>query len=886
MTLKPGVRLGRYEVRSWLGAGGMGEVYLAADTRLGRPVAGKVLPSAVAATPARRKRWAREARVISALNHPHICALFDAGEHEGLPFLVMEYLEGETLSHRLARGPLAVDDAVDHARAIAGALSHAHREGIIHRDLKPANIMLTPSGAKLLDFGLAALQTPHPADESGSARAAVRTDTITEDGTILGTVNYMAPEQLEAKPIDARADIFAFGAVLYEMLTGQRAFDGDSKAGTIAAVLDREPRPISLVRRERRPADDAVPSVLESIVARCLVKSADDRWQSTRDLLAALSLPLGAVPRGGPTMAAAVSRGRLATAGWAAALLAGAAAIAVTAPAMFKSTDAPSIQFLVPPPEGLAFNRSNAFMTISPDGRMLAFSASAANGPPALWIRALDSTVVRQLPGTDGGVLPFWSADSLSIAFTASDTLKAIEVATGRVRSLGAGTMAGAWNAENVILARRQFAGPEGQILLRISATSGEVRPATAANLRASAPAFLPDGRHFLFLAVAPDAPGQPAMIHVGSLDSAGSTPLVESDSPALYAAPGYLLYMRGYTLVAQKFDADRLRVSGNPSPIVAQIDRLGGTGRAAFSVSQTGILAYRLMRENELIWLDRNGKRLGTVGRPGHQANPALSPDGRLMAIQRFDPASTSSSLWIIDLATGEERRFARESTDAGTPLWCADGRALVYRDGGRFYRRGLGAASGEVLVSGVTPQATPLGWVGGDRALLFDDRSAPSMLDLHLLPLEGARARAPLLHTAHDESQGQLSPDGRWLAYVSNETGRNAVYVRAFPLNGGAQLVTPDGGLEPRWRTDGLELYFLSPDRSLMAVPVSADPMLHLGQPARLFPTRLSTFLNGWFVRNQYVVTADGRFLINQPTDSDAPITVETNWTARLPR
>ena len=883
MTLRPGARLGPYEVRSSLGAGAMGEVYLATDTRLGRSVAIKILLAHTSATPERRRRLAREARLISTLNHPNICSLYDVGEHDGMPFIVMEHLNGETLAQQLSRGPLPVHVAVRYASELADALSHAHRAGIIHRDLKPANVMISASGAKLLDFGLAGLQTSDTKESPHDPAAA----TITEEGTILGTISYMAPEQLEARALDGRADIFGFGAVLYEMLTGQRAFSGSSKPSIMAAILDREPRPPSLVRRERFPADTALPPLIDSIVTRCLAKNVEDRWQTAHDLHAALQWPLDLTA---DTRAAARSRSwwRRAPTGWRAATLIASVAVVVLISNWNQASPAvPNIQFLIPPPPGATFNPSHSFMSLSPDGRTLAFSASTSEGTTALWVRPLEATAARELPGTDGAVLPFWSADSRSIAFTTNDSLRSIEPTTGRIERIGAGTMVGTWNVDDVIVARKQFVGPEGPILWRIPAGGGEPTPATSPGLRASAPEFLPDGRRFLFVGMPPDAPPEQSQtVYVGTLDSRQSTPLFESDSPALYAAPGYVLYMRGYTLVAQRFDPDRLRPHGDPVPLVAQVDRPAGTGRAAFAVSQTGVLAYRLTAETELAWFDREGTALGAVGPSAHHANPALSPDGRHLAVQRLDPSSAQSSLWLVDLATRKEGRIGIATPDSSMPLWTPDSQHIVYRKRDAFYRMPMDATSEELLVSGLSRQATPLGWSADRRLLLFDDLSPATMLGLHLLSMENPRQRIPWIDSLFSEVQGQISPDGEWLAYVSNESGRSEIYVRPFPSGDRAWRVSSEGGLEPRWRLDGKELFYLALDGSLMAASVKRSPAFEPARPVRLFETRMATVRNGWFIRNQYVVAPDGRFLINQPRDVGAAITVETNWTARLPR
>jgi Tol biopolymer transport system component len=437
-----------------------------------------------------------------------------------------------------------------------------------------------------------------------------------------------------------------------------------------------------------------------------------------------------------------------------------------------------------------------------------------------------------------------------------------------------------------VILTRKQFVGPEGPILWQVPAGGGEMKPATGSGRFAGAPEFLPDGRRFLFVSQKLAGDATQRTIYAGSLDSLENTPLFESDSQAVYTS-GYVLYMRGGTLVAQRFDLERLRLSGDPMPIAVQVDRAPGAPHAAFSVSQAGVLAYRSVRETELVWFDRAGNRLGTVGRPGHYGNPALSPDGRRVAVDRIDSSGEHPAIWLIDLASEAETRIAGGATAARMALWTGDGRQIVYRGGPAFYLKSVAdAAREETLISGLTLLATPLGWTNGSRALLFDDIDAASSLDLHLLSLDGKRTRSALLQSKYGESQGQLSPDERWLAYVSTESGKNDICVRPFPSGDGKWCLTPEGGLEPRWSPDGKELFYLAPDRSLMAVGFRTSPSFEAAQPVRLFQTRMSTFQNGSFTRNQYTIAADGRILINQAVQGGAPITVVTNWMARLPR
>jgi serine/threonine protein kinase len=892
MRITDGARIGPYEIQALLGAGGVGEVYRALDTRLGRTVAIKVLSARLIEHPKSRLRFEQEARAVSSLNHPHICSLFDIGDEGGTRFLVMEYLEGETLACRLMRGPLPPGQVLRYANEIADALDHAHRHGVVHRDLKPSNIMLTRVGAKLLDFGLAKSQAPTMA--TGPTEPARATQTLTTEGTILGTLNYMAPEQLNGAETDARTDIFAFGAVVYEMLTGRRAFEGQSQASIIAAILERTPAAPSIIQ-------PVAPSLLDSIVMRCLAKDPDERWQTANDLRQALNwVAEGASQAAGiPTAARAprtarrprVARIAIAVVGLTAALT---TAVLVVTSFRQEPSEVHAIRFVLSPPENASFTQSSAFMAVSPDGHSVSFVASSPGGKVSLWIRSLDSLAARELVG--GGVQPFWSPDSRFIAFDANGKLKKIDVGGALPQTLAdAQSQTGAWSRDGVIL----FKHANSSGLYRVSAAGG---PATAATIPDPSlgetahnwPQYLPDGRHFLYLANS-TKPEHDDVVYAASLDSSERVRLFRSDSHVSYAPPGFLIYMLGNTLLAQPFDASRLRVAGEPIPIADHVERNPGSRRGAFSVSHNGVLAYRSIGDTELVWFDRTGSRLEKTGPSSGYGNPALSPDDRQLAVARVDPETGTTDIWLFDLARAVASRFTSDPSSDDMPLWSADGRQILFRSArdGKvvFYQKASnGTGPEEMVFTGIGPSTTPLAWSPDGRVLVYaNDARADNGRsgDLWLMPL-AVRKPFPYLQTPFKEMQANISPDSRWMAYVSNESGSNEVYVRPFPSGEGKWQISNDGGSEPTWRADGKELFYLAANQDLMAVSIKRGVTFGAGAPIRLFGTAMSTgLINTTYTRNQYAVTSDGqRFLINQtPTAGPRlPITVVVNWTAAL--
>jgi Tol biopolymer transport system component len=703
MSLQPGARLGPYEIVSAIGAGGMGEVYRARDTRLERTVAIKVLPSEFASDPQLRERFDREARAVSSLNHPHICALHDVGSEGDTQFLVLEFLEGQTLAERLAGGPVPLDEALRIGIQICDALDRAHRAGIVHRDLKPANIFLARSGGtsapptvKLLDFGLAKTAAPVVAT-SGLSMMPTTPHGVTAQGTILGTFQYMAPEQIEGLEADARTDIFAFGALLFEMLTGRTAFEGKTRASLLGAILKDEPPRVSSIQ-------PVAPKALDRIVNTCLAKDPDDRWQNARDLLHELKWIASGDAAAGP-LQAGLSAEALAEAGhyvritrvaW---TVAGVLAVALAAAAVVvvrhvRETPpaADAIQFTIPAPEGAAYAATNlgggtgvaTQLAISPDGREIAFIASS-KGETALWIRALASPVARRLPGTEQAAFPFWSPDSRSIAFFAGTKLKKVQATGGPPIALCdvVSSRGGTWSRDNVIV----FNTVANGTLMRVSSAGGTPVPVTTLDAargetRHSWPSFLPDGRHFLFVAMTTAAAREaekPSEIHIASLDSKDVTSLFAAESSIAYNA-GHLLFWRDGSLMAQPFDATERKLTGDPFPIAEQVANEGGR-YTSFSAASTGVLVYTQgtgQLNARLTWFDRSGKVLEPVADPGAYGPIALSPDERRLAVSNLTQANRD--IWVIDLARGVPTRLTFDPITENYPIWSPDSSHVVY--------------------------------------------------------------------------------------------------------------------------------------------------------------------------------------------------------------
>ena len=879
--LAVGAHVGPYRIDHLVGAGGMGQVYHATDTRLNRSVALKVLPRALAADPQFRARFDREAHVIAALSHPHICALYDVGSHERTDFLVMEYLQGDTLSARLERGPLPFDQALTLAIEIADALATAHGLGIIHRDLKPSNIILTKSGAKLLDFGLAK-PSASPVVYGASHIPTMEPRSVTAQGTILGTLQYMAPEQLEAKDADTRTDIFAFGAVVYEVLTGKKAFEGKSQASLIGAIMHADPAAISA-------SQPLTPPVLDRIVKTCLAKDPDDRWQSARDLLHELQWI-----RHEPTSAAAIGRpkntGRLA---WVLFTLLGVAVIAAGIREMSRPELHPHVaRFTVaapagasPPPAGQPYSPS-----VSPDGTQLVFQIMR-NGEPLLAVRRIDAIDARIIPGTERARFPFWSPDSHVVAFFADSKLKKINLSGGPVQTicdvpLGLG---GAWNRDGVIV----FLRSDTEGFYKVAAAGGApaplLVPQSGERFRFR-PQFLPDGRRFLY-SVLPEA------VYLASLDGGVARRVLTGTSMALYAPPGYLLFYQGSTLVAQRFDDDLNRSLADPLPIGEGLSgpRYGGGG-AGYSVSENGVLAYRTalegIRQNQLAWFDRGGRQVGTIG-PFPFANFGaldLSSDGEQIAMQSPNGPSPDADIWLFDLRQSQPKQLTFGGGEDRHPIWSPDGRSFVFasrRPGASgLYQKSVGGDQREDLLlrsqTDLWHEHWPTDW--SSKGIVYESGIDRNNLDVWILSV-GNRKPHPVIREPGNQGEAKVSPDGRWIAYTNEEpAGRPEVFVQSLMTAGAKWRVSTGGGRWPLWRRDGKELFYLAADGNLIAVPIESNATaMRPGVGKALFKTDLS-FIGG---AGSFGASSDGhRFLIRTAGDSDeaASIVVVSNWLAAV--
>ena len=879
--LMRGMRLGVFEVESLVGAGGIGEVYKARDTRLDRHVAIKVLSPDAATDPRARVRFAYEARAIARLSHPRICALHDMGHHDGVDFLVMEYLDGETLAARLRRGPLPLGEAMHAAVEIGEALAAAHAQGIVHRDLKPSNVMLTKGGAKLLDFGLARLRPPAGADPSRPAGALPGTQTM--PGLIVGTLPYMAPEQLEARDVDARADIFAFGAVLYEVITGRKAFEETSQARLISAILSSDPPAVSVLQPLTPPA-------LDRVIRTCLAKDRDDRWASVHDVL----LQLEWIAHDGSAVVVpgrVIGTRRRDLLAWTVAAMAVLTAVVLWGWALRRPTPALRTQVLsVLAPPGASFATDEA-PAISPDGHRLVFVGDDATGKQLLYTRALDAaTSAEPLANTDGASLPFWSPNSQSVGFFAQGRLKRLDIETRQIQTLAdaGGARGGTWNQDDVIL----FVPRPGTGVYRISAAGGQATPVKIDTEGTWFPSFLPDGRHFLFFSAAPTQP-ENAAVFVASLDSSTAKRLVTARSRAIHATPGYLLFWREGALLAQEFEARSLEVRGNPVSIANGVGLNSLTNQGLFSVSDSGTLVFfaGAVGQSELVWVDRAGRRIGKPGPSGIFNSLSLSPDATSVVYDQAEPLNRTLDLWHLDFARGVPSRLTFHPSHDMFPLWSPDGTRIAFSSlrepPVQLYELNPNGAGTEKLLLKTDFPKGPSGWSSDGRLLFYDTMHPKTGGDIWALPLAGKREPYPVVRTAADEHYGAPSPDGRWLAYISNETGAYEVYVEAFPATGFRRQVSTLGGFEPQWRLDGRELFYRAPNQALMAVDVKSNPTtVEFGPPKALFPTRIK-WMEIQAVAHHYAAAPDGqRFLMISATDEaqSSPITVMLNWTAAL--
>ena len=888
MSLATGTKLGPYEVVSLVGAGGMGEVYRAHDSRLAREVAIKVLPTDYAADPDRLSRFKQEACASSALNHPNILSIYDVGKHDDSPYVVSELLEGETLRKRIAGTALAQRRVIDYALQIAHGLAAAHEKGIIHRDLKPDNIFITNDGRlKILDFGLAKL-TQRDGNQTQSQSRIPTRRADTDPGVVIGTVDYMSPEQLKGMAVDQRSDIFSFGAILYEMLTGRRAFQRESTAETMSAILKEDLPEVSDANKSVSPA-------LERLVNHCLEKNPESRFHSASDLAFALeaisssSTLMHTVPMSSITPRGMTRREMIFGSVAAIAVL---AAVVLAVPLLvsyFRTTptDARAVRFFINPPEKAVFGP----FAISPDGLRLAFVASDPSGKALLWVRPLDSPNAQPLSGTEEALDPFWSPDSRFIGFFAGGKLKKIELSGGTVQTLCGASIprGGSWSSTGVIV----FGPSPNEPLYQVSVTGGPASPLTKlepSRQEASHrwPHFLPDGRHFLYSVLGgPQSQG----IYVTSLDGKENRRVLDiSNSIAMYAAPGYLLFRREATLMGQAFDLDKLQLSGDPFPVAEQVGFDLSTFQTYFSASQTGVLAYSAATggKTQLTWIDRGGKEIGPVGQPANYIRPSLSPDGKRVAVDGSD-LQGNRDVWLIDLASGKPTRFTFDAGQDLFAVWSPDGGRIVFgsdRNGPRnLYQRSATGATKEELLLKSDFNAYPVDWSRDGRYIAYVINDPKTRIDVWVLPLVGDQKPFPFANTGASERGARFSPDGRWLAYVSDESGIPQIYVQNFPGAGGKWQVSTSGGYHLAWRHDGKELFYVSADRKIMAVDIKGEgASFEAGAPKTLFDLRVPTFTGS---QAQFAVTPDGqKFLIANTVGENRsePITVALNWTADL--
>ncbi|MGD8376699.1 MAG: protein kinase [Acidobacteriota bacterium] len=888
MPLKPGSSLGPYAIVAPLGAGGMGEVYRARDTRLDREVAVKVLPDHLSGSGEARQRFEREARSASSLNHPNICTIHDIGTHEGVDYLVMELLEGETLAKRLERGPMPLDELLRVAIPLADALDRAHRSGLVHRDLKPGNVMLTSRGVKLLDFGLAKVIAASPEVSSLTALPTAASP-LTAQGTLVGTFQYMAPEQLEGKEADTRTDIFAFGCILHEMATGRRAFDGKTQAGVMAAILERDPEPLS----ELRPG---TPPALERLVRTCVEKDPQERRQSMHDVLLELRW---IAERGGAEATTAQARGPgrerlwMGIAGLLALLALALGWMAARGPELPRARP---LQVSVTVPEGVRAELRSP-VALSPDGMMLAFIGTE-EGVAHLFVRRLDEPDAGRLEGTEGAAYPFWAPDGRALGFRAHGKLLRIDLAGGPPLELcdAQSGRGGSWSPDGIIIFQDDW--PEG--LSQVPDSGGTSQPLTTLNASRKEvahrwPEFLPDGRHFIYYVVSTTNPSSSpdSGIYVGSLDDAGMEKFVlRSDSLASYAS-GHLIFKRGSTLMAQHFDLDTLEGGGVPVPLATEIT--GGTwswGGAQLSTSRTGALAFHRGAGSamlqELLWFDRDGRDEGSIGEPGPYTSPRLSPDGGRLAVQ---VGGTVGDIYVIDLARDVRTRLTFDPAPEASPVWSPDGTMVAFssrREPEGIYRRmasGTGQAELVYAAGENDGGIVPLDWSPDGREILYTTVDVKMGVGLGIITVADGTSR-PLIQDARAQSDGRFSPDGRWLAYISNESDRPELYLRSLEDLGGKWQVSRNGGSYPAWRADGREIYFRAADSMMMAVSVdlSGDaPVLGTAEP--LFPTAAQVGRESGL----YDVSDDGqRFVIvSTPRGTDLaerPISLILNWPALL--
>jgi Tol biopolymer transport system component len=894
MALTPGTKLGPYEIQSQLGAGGMGEVYRARDTRLDRTVAVKVLATHLSSSAELKQRMEREGRAISSLNHPHICQLYDIGSQNGTDYLVMEFLEGETLAERLRKGPLSLPEILKIGIAVAEALAVAHRSGIVHRDLKPGNIMLTQGGAKLMDFGLAKpLGVQSAGSGSGSAPpsfTAMATlsgpsplTPLTTAGSVIGTIQYMSPEQIEGKEADARSDIFAFGAVLYEMVAGKRPFSGKSQISLASSILESDPESVTKLKPQ-------TPAAFEHVITTCLQKAPEDRYLAAHDIRLELQFIAGDKSSSSAAAEAVAARAPVSNKreriGWASALL---AAIVLTAAAMFfyrPAQSARSIRAVIDPPEKTTFNLTGDSAgppVLSPDGTYIAFATTGTDGKTALWARLTSAVEARELPGTEGATFPFWSPDSRSLGFFADGKLKTVDLEGGSTQiicdaPLGRG---GAWGPGGVILFSPSPTAP----LMRVSANGGtpspiiQLDPALYTSLRW--PFFLPDGKHFLYIALHHDASKSANnMLYYASLDGRENRALFRSQTNAIYAS-GFLLFGRGDQLMAQPFDASSGTPSGEPQNVAKGVMNDSSTWHMDASASSDGLLVFGsgASGDLELVWMDRSGKINSIANKLPDLQSGVLSPQGDRIALQMN---AGQTDIWVLDLVRGVRTRVTFGPVGNVSPIWSPDGKWIAYSSAqnGHFAicRKPSDGSGAEESLLNVDQQPALSDWSRDGKYLLYSlPLPGGPLRQILALPLQGEHKPSLVVERG---AFGKLSPDGHWLAYQSTESGRSEGYVMPFGGGQGKWQVSANGGQRPQWSKDGKGLYYMDMTYSLFVVPVTnAGGSVQFGAAQKL--------ISNWSAPQVfYDVSPDGKkFLLDRVEQQvSQSVTVVTNFTAGL--
>ena len=892
-----GSSIGHYRIVLKIGAGGMGEVYKAHDSRLDREVAIKVLPFEMSSDEDRLRRFEQEAKATSALNHPNILTVYDIGEHDGSPFIVAELLDGEELRERLDEGSIPLRKVTDYAQQIVSGLSAAHEKGIVHRDLKPENLFITKDDrVKILDFGLAKLRETST-NIHGSEDATRRA--MTDPGVVMGTVGYMSPEQVRGQMTDHRSDIFSFGVILYEMLSGSKAFQGDSVVETMNAILKED---VPEFEEENRK----IPPSFEKLMRRCLEKKPAQRFYSAHDLgfaLEAMSAPTSSSGTSLTTTARVLVDEPAARSVWP-------GRIAWTAAGLFLLTTVlisglylrrveprnPTMRFSLAPPDKTSFAEASA---ISPDGQQVAF-ITAGTGGTSLWVRPLASAESRPLAGTEGASFPFWSPDSRSIGFFAGNKLRKIDAAGGPSQTIAEASTdprGGTWAADGTILFAPNTLSP----LMRVYASGGPASEVTALDTGSGEtshrwPTFLPDGKHFIYFRRGSQTEKQG--LYVSSIDSKEAKFLIPTSVTGTYTeanGQGYLLFIRESILMAQSFDAGKLALSGEAVPIVEGVSSFPGeagpTAYAAFSAS-AGHLIYRTgdRQTTRLTWFDRSGKALEAVTEPGDYHEPSLSADGKKLLFSRLD-GSAFGDIYLLDMGRGSTTRLTFTPDYEGSAMFSPDESQVIFfssRGGnGDFFRKAAsGAGSDELVLSGPANQF-PDSWSRDGKYLSFEANGGPqTKFDLWILPMTGEPKPFIYLSSNFQETHSQFSPDGRWVAYSSDETGRSEVYVQSFPIGSGKWQISTNGGDQAQWRGDGKEIFYMAPDRNLMAVTVSGGATIDPGRPAALFQTSVpvSGIVDD---RNNYVPTRDGqRFMVNNLADTvnSQPLSLVLNWAADI--